>query len=124
VLPEAVAGQQRVRVRAREVHEHAAQPVHGAEQREELLALEHVDAHRAEVAGAPRQMEASADLLGPLVPVNFPGVIFYRKEPTGGQRSGVRGRRRRINQLINSLTHQRISAKDGSAFSGNALVNG
>jgi len=47
-----------------------------------------------------------------------------------GQRSGVRGqgseiwgRRRRINQLINSLTHQRISAKGGSAFSGNASIN-
>lgn len=34
--------------------------------------------------------EASADLFRPLVPVNFPGAIFYRKEWVGGQGTGVR----------------------------------
>jgi chemotaxis protein methyltransferase CheR len=33
--------------------------------------------------------EASADLFRPLVPVNFPGGIFYRKEMAGGQGLGA-----------------------------------
>jgi chemotaxis protein methyltransferase CheR len=35
--------------------------------------------------------EAAADLFRPLVPVDFPGAIFYRKEATGDQGSGARG---------------------------------
>ncbi|MBI2454645.1 MAG: chemotaxis protein CheR, partial [candidate division NC10 bacterium] len=61
------------------------------------------EAQRASVARLQRALlpggslvvspaEASADLLAPLVPVNFPGAIFYRKEPLGGKGSGVRDR--------------------------------
>jgi chemotaxis protein methyltransferase CheR len=35
--------------------------------------------------------EAAAELFRPLVPVNFPGAIFYRKETTGDQGLGARG---------------------------------
>jgi len=35
--------------------------------------------------------EAAAELFRPLMPVNFPGTIFYRKEATGDQGIGVGG---------------------------------
>ncbi len=63
LLAEAVARQDRIGVLAREVDEHAAQPVYRPHECEELLALRDIHADRAQVARAPREMHAPADVL-------------------------------------------------------------
>jgi chemotaxis protein methyltransferase CheR len=59
--------------------------------------------------------EGSTDLFRPLVPVNFPGAIFYRNEPDGGRGLGVGGRQKEIAdlRLVTSDTAHVASAAGG-----------
>ena len=63
VLAEAVAGQDHIGVPARQTEQHPAQPVHRIQDPEHALALDHIDAHRGQVARASSEMEPSPHLL-------------------------------------------------------------
>ena len=77
VLAEAVAGQDGVGVLGCQIEQHAAQAVDRLHHLQQRVALERVDAHRAEVARAARQVQPAADLLAQ----RADQVLLARVEP-------------------------------------------